>query len=53
MAEMPQDNPGSLTEENVASLIAYFLQMNKYPAGQTPLSAAPAALKSIMVSPRP
>ena len=53
MAEMPADNPGSLTIDDVASLIAYFLQMNKYPAGQTPLSGAPAALKSIMISPRP
>lgn len=53
MAEMPADNPGSLTADDVASLIAYFLQMNKYPAGQTPLSGASAALKSIMISPRP
>lgn len=53
MAEMPADNPGSLTADDVASLIAYFLQMNKYPAGPTPLSGASAALKGIMVSPRP
>lgn len=53
MAEMPADNPGTLTRDDVASLIAYFLHMNKYPEGQTPLSGAPEALKSIMVSPRP
>ncbi|HUU36305.1 MAG TPA: cytochrome c [Vicinamibacterales bacterium] len=53
MAEMPADNPGSLTSDDVAALIAYFLQMNEYPAGETPLSGEPAALKSIMVSPRP
>lgn len=52
MAEMPQDNPGSLTAEDVASLIAYFLQLNKYPAGQTPLSGEADALKAIMVAPR-
>ncbi len=52
MAEMPQDNPGSLTAEDVASLIAYFLQMNKYPAGHTPLSGESDALKAIMVAPR-
>jgi S-disulfanyl-L-cysteine oxidoreductase SoxD len=53
MAEMPADNPGTLTSDDVAALIAYFLQMNKYPAGQTPLSGAPDALKSILISPRP
>ncbi len=53
MAEMPQDNPGSLTADDVASLIAYFLHMNKYPAGEALLSGAPEALKSIMIAPRP
>lgn len=53
MAEMPADNPGSLTRDDVASLIAYFLEMNKYPAGHTPLSGETDALKKIMVSPRP
>lgn len=53
MTEMPADNPGTLTPDDIASLIAYFLQMNNYPAGQAPLSGAPDALKSIMVAPRP
>lgn len=53
MAEMPADNPGTLTADDVAALIAYFLHMNKYPEGQTPLSGAPDALKGIMVSARP
>lgn len=53
MAEMPADNPGSLMPDDVAALLAYFLHMNKYPAGQTPLSGEPAALKRIMVAPRP
>ena len=53
MTEMPADNPGTLTPDDIASLIAYFLQMNNYPAGQAPLSGAPDALKSIMVTPRP
>ena len=53
MAEMPADNPGSLATDDVAALIAYFLKMNNYPAGQTPLSGAPDALKSIMIAPRP
>lgn len=53
MAEMPMDNPGSLTRDDIAALIAYFLHMNKYPAGKTPLSGEVAALKAVMVSPRP
>lgn len=52
MAEMPMDNPGSLSRDDVAALIAYFLSMNKYPAGPAPLSGELDALKSIMVSPR-
>jgi mono/diheme cytochrome c family protein len=39
MAEMPIDNPGSLTTEDVGALIAYFLSMNKYPTGSTALKA--------------
>jgi S-disulfanyl-L-cysteine oxidoreductase SoxD len=53
MSEMPMDNPGSLKREDVASLIAYFLEMNKYPAGQKVLSGEADALKAIMVAPRP
>lgn len=53
MSEMPMDNPGSLQREDVAALIAYFLEMNKYPAGQKALSGEADALKAIMVAPRP
>ena len=53
MAEMPMDNPGSLTAEEIGSLIGYFLSMNKYPAGQTALSGEQEALKAIMVAPLP
>lgn len=53
MAEMPLDAPGSLKPEHFASLIAYFLEMNKYPAGTTPLEGDEETLKSIMVSPQP
>lgn len=53
MAEMPPDNPGSLTAEQFATLIAYFLDMNQYPAGSTPLDGETDALRRIMLSPRP
>ena len=53
MAEMPMDNPGSLTAEDYGALVAYILSMNKYPEGQTALEGTPEALKKIMVAPRP
>jgi S-disulfanyl-L-cysteine oxidoreductase SoxD len=53
MSEMPMDNPGSLKRDDVAALIAYFLEMNKYPAGEKTLSGEADALKAIMVAPRP
>jgi mono/diheme cytochrome c family protein len=53
MAEMPADNPGSLSSDDVAALLAYFLHLNKYPTGQTPLSGEADALQAIMVAPRP
>lgn len=53
MAEMPMDNPGSLTAEDYGALLAYFLSMNKYPEGQTALEGTPEALKKIMVAPLP
>lgn len=53
MAEMPMDSPGSLTRDDVASLIAYFLSMNKYPAGTAKLAGQVEALQRITVAPRP
>lgn len=53
MAEMPMDNPGTLTAEETGALIGYFLSMNKYPAGPEALSGEADALKAIMVTPRP
>jgi PQQ-dependent dehydrogenase (s-GDH family) len=35
---MPPANPGSLSDETYASLVAYVLQMNGYAAGETPLT---------------
>lgn len=53
MAEMPENNPGTLTEQNVGALIAYILQLNGYPAGSEPLSGSPDDLKFIVMSPQP
>ena len=35
---MPPANPGSLSDETYANLVAYMLQMNDYAAGETPLT---------------
>jgi mono/diheme cytochrome c family protein len=51
MSGMPMDNPGSLKREEVAQLIAFFLSMNKYPAGQKELTGDAEALKTITVAP--
>jgi len=44
---MPQDNPGKLTPQETADLLAYILQAGKFPAGRAELSADEAALKQI------
>jgi mono/diheme cytochrome c family protein len=38
--QMPLTSPGSLKPAEVLSVLAYILQQNKYPAGDTPLTAA-------------
>jgi len=37
---MPQDNPGSLSRDDCATIIAYLLKLNNFPAGQADLSSA-------------
>src|SRR2546426_11868178 len=44
---MPQDNPGKLTPEETADILAYILQAGKFPAGRAELRADEAALKQI------
>ncbi len=44
---MPMDAPGSLTAQQYADIIAFFLSQNGYPAGQTELPSSNAALKQI------
>ena len=36
---MPQDDPGSLTPEEYAAVVAYMLRLNGRPAGEQPLPA--------------
>jgi polar amino acid transport system substrate-binding protein len=44
---MPADKPGSLERPQVADVLAFLLQKNNLPAGQTDLPTAAEALKSI------
>ena len=46
---MPKNEPGSLSEQEYADVLAYLLRMNRMPAGRTELPADPAAMKSIRI----
>jgi hypothetical protein len=46
---MPENDPGKLTREQSADLVAYILQAGKFPAGQAALSAEEAALNLITI----
>ena len=46
---MPGDAPGTLTPQVNADILAYMLQVNEFPAGQTELTPDAAALKAIAI----
>lgn len=46
---MPEDNPGSLKKEEYADVIAYLLQLNKFPAGASELPIDRDALSAILM----
>jgi mono/diheme cytochrome c family protein len=46
---MPSDQPGTLTAQQAADLVAFLLSSNKFPAGQAELPAAMDQLKLILV----
>jgi S-disulfanyl-L-cysteine oxidoreductase SoxD len=46
---MPQDDPGRLTEQQAADVVAFLLSANKYPPGETELPVDQAALTRIMI----
>ncbi|MGE0446250.1 MAG: c-type cytochrome [Vicinamibacterales bacterium] len=48
---MPQQAPGSLSPEDYADIMAYLLELNGFPAGQTALSLTPPeALDAITIT---
>ena len=44
---MPQDEPGKLTPQQTADILAYILQVGKFPSGRAQLSSDENALKQI------
>jgi mono/diheme cytochrome c family protein len=47
---MPANDPGSLSNAETASILAYILSYNKFPAGTTPLPSDDAALSAIALT---
>ena len=48
---MPADDPGKLTERQSADIVAYILQVGKFPTGRAELASDAAALKLITLPP--
>ena len=48
---MPEDNPGSLNPQQYADVMAYFLQLNKFPTGSEDLKGELDVLAKIGVEP--
>jgi mono/diheme cytochrome c family protein len=45
--EMPQDKPGTLTEQQYVDVVAHVLQLNRFPAGATELPADTTVMQKI------
>jgi cytochrome c len=48
---MPADSPGSLRSQTNADILAYMLQVNKFPAGSDELKPDPAAMAAAIGKP--
>ena len=46
---MPEDNPGSLQQQEYGDILAYFLQLNAFPAGDAELQGNAAAMATIKI----
>ncbi len=45
---MPDDNPGTMSRQQIADVVAYVLSVNKFPAGEVELPTQAEALTQIM-----
>ena len=46
---MPEDNPGSLPQQDYGDIIAYFLHLNAFPAGEAELKGEANAMAAITI----
>ena len=46
---MPEDNPGSLKQQEYADILAYFLSLNEYPTGDAELQPGAAPMAAIKI----
>jgi mono/diheme cytochrome c family protein len=52
-AAMPEDNPGSLTDQENVDVIAYQLSVGGMPAGDDELQPDPRSLARVVIGPQP
>jgi mono/diheme cytochrome c family protein len=50
---MPIDNPGRLSREQYADIVAYMFKLNRFPAGERPLPADDEGLKQVRIEAKP
>jgi mono/diheme cytochrome c family protein len=50
---MPEDNPGSLPQQEYGDIIAYFLHLNAFPTGDVELKGEAAAMAAIKIEKKP
>jgi mono/diheme cytochrome c family protein len=50
---MPEDNPGSLKQNEYADILAYFLQLNAFPTGDAELMPGAGPMATIKVEKKP
>ena len=46
---MPEDEPGSLPDQQYADVISFFLKLNKFPTGGSDLEGTPEAMKDTLM----
>ena len=46
---MPEDNPGSLKQQEYADILAYFLSLNAYPTGDAELAPGAGPMANIKI----
>jgi mono/diheme cytochrome c family protein len=46
---MPEDNPGSLPQQEYGDILAFFLHLNEFPAGDTELKGDAAVMAGITI----